>query len=219
MNKKTDDGAKVYTPFSLKLYDWWVLNISNRYAWKCSTEQHLLPHFINHVDSRHLDVGVGTGFYLTHLPNECSVSLMDLNASSLNAASDRVGRNRVDHTIKHDVFETYPHHLRGQFGSLSLFYLLHCLPGQMKEKAPVIHNAAEALTKDGRLFGATILGDGVEHNFFGQKLMNVYNKKGIFSNRGDNAEDLRAILSDTFKHVNVDVVGKVALFSASERKN
>ncbi|HGT6877014.1 methyltransferase, partial [Escherichia coli] len=26
MNEKnTDDGAKIYTPLTLKLYDWWVL--------------------------------------------------------------------------------------------------------------------------------------------------------------------------------------------------
>ncbi|EHR1057893.1 methyltransferase, partial [Escherichia coli] len=25
MKKNTDDGAKIYTPLTLKLYDWWVL--------------------------------------------------------------------------------------------------------------------------------------------------------------------------------------------------
>ncbi|EON7431628.1 methyltransferase, partial [Escherichia coli] len=30
MNEKnTDDGAKIYTPLTLKLYDWWVLGVSN----------------------------------------------------------------------------------------------------------------------------------------------------------------------------------------------
>ncbi|RIB75755.1 methyltransferase, partial [Escherichia coli] len=24
MKKNTDDGAKIYTPLTLKLYDWWV---------------------------------------------------------------------------------------------------------------------------------------------------------------------------------------------------
>ncbi|EMY3217972.1 methyltransferase, partial [Escherichia coli] len=25
MKKNTDDGAKIYTPLTLELYDWWVL--------------------------------------------------------------------------------------------------------------------------------------------------------------------------------------------------
>ncbi|EKE5345053.1 methyltransferase, partial [Escherichia coli] len=46
MKKNTDDGAKIYTPLTLKLYDWWVLGVSNRLAWGCPTKEHLLPHFL-----------------------------------------------------------------------------------------------------------------------------------------------------------------------------
>ncbi|MCV5306560.1 methyltransferase, partial [Escherichia coli] len=68
MNEKnTDDGAKIYTPLTLKLYDWWVLGVSNRLAWGCPTKEHLLPHFLEHLGNNHLDIGVGTGFYLTHV--------------------------------------------------------------------------------------------------------------------------------------------------------
>jgi hypothetical protein len=59
----TERGAAVYTPFTLKLYDWWVLGISNRFAWQCPTNTALLPFFRKHAGRRHLDVGVGTGFY------------------------------------------------------------------------------------------------------------------------------------------------------------
>ncbi len=68
MKKNTDDGAKIYTPLTLKLYDWWVLGVSNRLAWGCPTKEHLLPHFLEHLGNNHLDIGVGTGFYLTHVP-------------------------------------------------------------------------------------------------------------------------------------------------------
>lgn len=64
MKKNTDDGAKIYTPLTLKLYDWWVLGVSNRLAWGCPTKEHLLPHFLEHLGNNHLDIGVGTGFYL-----------------------------------------------------------------------------------------------------------------------------------------------------------
>ncbi|WP_297121640.1 class I SAM-dependent methyltransferase [uncultured Enterobacter sp.] len=218
MNKETNDGIKVYTPLALKLYDWWVLRISNRYAWQCQTQRHLVPHFRNNMKSNHLDVGVGTGFYLTYAPDICSVSLMDLNASSLDAATARVGKDRIKASVLHDVFNPYPAHLHNQFDSISMLYLLHCLPGTMKEKAPVIHRAADALTRDGVLFGATILGDEANHNAFGRKLMAVYNKKGIFSNRADGVEDLRTILSAAFDRVDIKVEGKVALFKAERKK-
>ncbi|ENR2389665.1 methyltransferase, partial [Escherichia coli] len=55
MKKNTDDGAKIYTPLTLKLYDWWVLGVSNRLAWGCPTKEHLLPHFLEHLGNNHLD--------------------------------------------------------------------------------------------------------------------------------------------------------------------
>ena len=78
MKKNTDDGAKIYTPLTLKLYDWWVLGVSNRLAWGCPTKEHLLPHFLEHLGNNHLDIGVGTGFYLTHVP-ESSLGNQKLN--------------------------------------------------------------------------------------------------------------------------------------------
>ena len=157
MKKNTDDGAKIYTPLTLKLYDWWVLGVSNRLAWGCPTKEHLLPHFLEHLGNNHLDIGVGTGFYLTHVPESSLISLMDLNEASLNAASTRAGESKIKHKISHDVFEPYPAALHGQFDSISMFYLLHCLPGNISTKSCVIRNAAQALTDDGTLYGATIL--------------------------------------------------------------
>ena len=72
-----------------------------------------------------------------------------------------------------------------------MYYLLHCLPGAMVDKGVVIKNVKAALTKDGILYGATILGDGVKHNSFSSKLMRIYNHKGIFSNMSDSEEGLK----------------------------
>lgn len=218
MNNKTHDGIKAYTPLSLKLYDWWVLQISNRYAWKCATEQHLIPHYRNNMKSNHLDVGVGSGYYLRFAPDFCTISLLDLNISSLDAANERVGRNRVKESILHDVFNPYPSHLHEQFDSLSMFYLLHCLPGEMEDKSEVIAHASAALKKEGRLFGATILGDDAGHNMFGRKLMQLYNEKGIFSNKTDSIDALKSLLYRYFYHVEITVVGRVALFKAEGKK-
>ncbi|WP_407357607.1 hypothetical protein [Proteus mirabilis] len=79
MTLDTHNGVKVYTPTALKLYDWWVLNISNRYAWRCDTDKYLLPHFKNNLGENHMDIGVGTGFYLKRaLANINKIALTDL---------------------------------------------------------------------------------------------------------------------------------------------
>lgn len=218
MKKQTDEGAKAYTPFTLKLYDWWVLGISNSYAWRCSTKENLLPHFLQNMSARHLDVGVGTGYYLTNAPSGSNVTLMDMNAASLNAASARAGKSKVENKIKHDVFDPWPAQLKNQFDSISMFFLLHCLPGAMQDKELVIEHSKMALSENGILYGATILGDGVIHNGFGKKLMTVYNQKGIFSNIHDSEDELRKILSKHFINVEVIVKGVVALYTASRKR-
>ncbi|HEF0640077.1 TPA: class I SAM-dependent methyltransferase [Escherichia coli] len=216
--QKITDSAKVYNPFTLKLYDWWVLGISNHFAWRCNTIKHLVPHYLKHVRHRHLDIGVGTGFYLTDIPDEYIISLMDLNTASLHAAARRVGKNRVKKSIRHDVSESFPEELHNQFDSVSMFYLLHCLPGTMEQKKHVIKNAVASLTDEGVLLGATILGKDVAHNFLGRKLMSTYNNKGIFSNKDDSEESLFNSLSTYFENVKIRKEGVVALFTAENKK-
>ncbi|HBQ2940102.1 TPA: class I SAM-dependent methyltransferase [Klebsiella pneumoniae] len=214
----TDNGTKIYTPLTLKLYDWWVLCISNSYAWNCSTKDILIPYFLQNLSPNHLDIGVGTGYYLTKIPAHYNISLMDLNPASLKAASARVGEDRIHYKVRHDVFESYPEELHGKFDSISMYYLIHCLPGTMEDKRIVIKNAKAALTKGGILYGATILGDKVRNNSFALKLLQIYNKKGIFSNFSDSEEELKKMLSHYFKNIDVIVKGAVAMFSAHEKK-
>ena len=214
MVASSEAGAAVYSPLTLKLYDAWVLGISNRFAWLCPTRDVLQPFFDRNVGPRHLDVGVGTGYYLAHagLPDTTHVTLLDLNPSSLQAAKQRFGRADTQ-TLQHDVFLPLPAEQSGRYDSISLFYLLHCLPGTLADKAEVFANLKPCLKADGVLFGATILGDAAAHNGFGRKLMEVYNKKGIFGNRSDTVEALREALTMHFADVHIEVVGKVALFS------
>ncbi|AJI93740.1 methyltransferase small domain protein [Yersinia ruckeri] len=218
MNTNSSEGAQVYTPLSLKFYDWWVLNISNNYAWRCSTKDILLPHLQKNMGPKHLDIGVGTGYYLAKTPQGSQdITLMDLNPNSLVAAKKRIGSERISECVLHDVFQPLPAHMRNSFDSISMFYLLHCLPGDMAAKLPAIALVASAIKDGGVICGATILGEGVEHNAFGHRLMGIYNKKGIFSNRRDSLESLREILSIHFKCVDIKLNGTVALFSAYQK--
>lgn len=210
----TERGAAVYTPFTLKLYDWWVLGVSNRLAWQCQTGTTLLPFFRKHVGRRHLDVGVGTGFYLEHagVSPGTQLTLMDLNENSLQAAARRSGLQAA--CIRHDIMQPLPLPPDTKFDSVSMFYLLHCLPGTIADKERAVVNLKAHLAPAGTLYGATILGDCAGHNWFGGRLMALYNRKGIFGNKTDSLDALTAMLRRHFADVDVRQQGKVALFTA-----
>lgn len=219
MEISNEKGARIYTPLILKLYDLWVLQISNNYAWRCHTDNILLRHFQTNMATKHLDIGVGTGYYIANIKDGSNdITLLDLNPNSLSAAAKRIGEHRISHVIQHDIFMPLPESEKGQYDSVTLYYLLHCLRGTMHEKARAIEHASQALTDRGTLHGSTILGKGVEHNGFGRYLMKVYNKKGIFSNAEDSLEDLRTVLERYFYKVDIRQYGVVAVFTASVKK-
>ncbi len=45
-----------------------------------------------------------------------------------------------------------------KFGSISMFYLLHCLPGPPERKMAVFEHVREVLAPGGVVYGASILG-------------------------------------------------------------
>ncbi|MDK7226046.1 methyltransferase domain-containing protein, partial [Proteus mirabilis] len=127
----------------------------------------------------HMDIGVGTGFYLKRaLANINKIALTDLNINSLDYAKKNIVDDKLTYCLQHDIYHKFPNEFNSSFDSISLFYLLHCLPGTMEGKKKVIENISKILTEKGVLYGSTILGADVEQNFFGNKLMSVYNKKG-----------------------------------------
>jgi len=211
-------GAAVYSDRVLKIYDRWVLGFSNRYAWKCPTNTVLLPFFQEHLSANHLDVGVGSGYYLAHSSDrpEQKVTLLDLNDNSLKAAGSRIAHLQPS-LVRDDVLQPSGALGDRKFDSISLFYLLHCLPGNMAEKGRRVFSTLGAhLAPGGVLYGATILGDEVNHNWIGRRLMKLYNRKGIFGNQHDTQEGLQSALNEHFAKVAVWKVGKVALFTAEK---
>jgi hypothetical protein len=227
-------GAAVYNRAVLAAYDAFVVGFSNSLAWKCPSR--LLVEFYNeNVSAEHLDVGVGTGYFLDKCRFPASsprLTLVDLNPNCLRATARRVRRHHPSYDLVgvHWANALGPLDLgEAKFGSIGVNYLLHCLPGGLSSgdptsgdptpgdptsKSAVFRNLKPWLRAGGVLFGATILGAGVEHGFLARKLMDVYNAKGIFSNRSDSAEGLRAALGQHFEVTSLRVVGCVALFSA-----
>lgn len=209
----TEAGQAVYTPLALKAYDLWVLGISNHLLWRCPTAK-LRELYTRNVQSPHLDVGVGTGYFLKHatwpVPNP-DVTLFDLNENSLAAARARIAHLNPE-TRAGDIFQ--PIEGLGPFQSAGLCFLLHCLPGTLLQKAVVLDNVSAVLAPGGRIFGATIVQGNAPRSHAAQKLMDFYNARGIFSNASDTEADLASALRDRFGSVSVELCGCVALFSA-----
>ncbi|KFY87285.1 hypothetical protein V500_07088 [Pseudogymnoascus sp. VKM F-4518 (FW-2643)] len=237
-------GAYIYNSWVLNIYDIWVLGISNSYAWRCPTSSILLPFFKANFSSNHLDIGVGTGYFLAEAvldqpatPNadrydSQQITLVDLNPNCLSTAAARIKAAQPTlapaRTVAADVFESLPLKSsngnigdegtgKEKFDSISLFYLLHCLPGPCSAKARIFENLKMHLTADGTLYGATILGQGgdVNFNWFASFLMKLYNKKGIFGNSGDSEKLFIEALGRSFEKVESRVEGCVLLFKAS----
>jgi 2-polyprenyl-3-methyl-5-hydroxy-6-metoxy-1,4-benzoquinol methylase len=176
----------------------------------------MLERYDRHVRARHLDVGVGTGWFLdrcTWPVERPQITLLDLNENSLSTASDRISRYEP-RSVQANVLE--PVDLGdARFDSIGANFLLHCLPGALEWKAAtVVSNLRPNLAPGGVLFGSTILGRGIDHNLLGRRLMRLYNRKGIFSNVEDDADGLEQGLAAELSDVEVDVVGAVALFAA-----
>lgn len=212
-SNSVDAGQAVYSPLVLGFYDLWVLGVSNHLLWRCPTRD-LRALYDRNVSERHIDVGVGTGYYLDKVPFPAAapeITLLDLNANSLAAAARRIARYRPK-AVQADALHPWP--VEGPCKSAGLMYLLHCLPGSMAEKAILFDRAAAVLEPSGRLFGATIVQGRAPRSWAAQTLMDVYNRQGIFANTHDTIEDLDHQLGRRFPERSVRLEGCVALFEA-----
>jgi hypothetical protein len=212
--EEVDAGQAVYTPGVLRLYDLLVLGLSNRFIWKCPTPR-LLAHYDAHVSGNHLDVGVGTGYFLDRCRfpvAEPRVALMDLNENALRFAARRIARY-APKTYRRNVLEPIPFDAE-PFDSIGVNYLLHCLPGAIIEKAVVFDHLKPLMREGTVLFGSTLLQGGVDRSAAARRLMAFYNGKGVFSNERDDLDGLRSALEARFRDVSIEVMGCAALFSA-----
>ncbi|QGM97622.1 class I SAM-dependent methyltransferase [Methylocystis parvus] len=211
--EEIEAGQAVYTQKLLAVYDLLVLGLSNRFIWRCPTPR-LLAHYDRHVSGNHLDVGVGTGYFLDRcrFPAERPrVALMDMNPNALDHAARRIARYAP---------ETYRRNVLAEIGvdgapfdSVGVNYLLHCLPGDMTSTARAFDYLRPLMKPGAVVFGSTLLPGGVARGWAARRLMAFYNAKGVFSNETDDLETLTRELTARFHDVSIEVVGCGALFS------
>ncbi len=176
-----------------------------------------------------LELGAGTGANFPYYPPSARVTatdysghmlrraegdyFADLNPNCLERTSRRIRRHApVTHVW--NAFEPFGD-AAPRFGSIGLSNFLHCLPGSMLEKEPVIRNLRPLLREGGVLFGSTVLGRGVDHVGALYRATNrAYNRKSIFCNADDGAAELERILAGSFARQSVRIAGAMALFTA-----
>lgn len=210
-------GAACYESWIMYVYDLFVLGFLNYFAWRCPTKKHLLPLFKNNIRINHLDIGVGTGYYLKHaqISEKVTLTLSDLSPNAIRVAKLRSGRPDAGEVLW-DVTQPFPipQEKYEKFDSVSMFYVVHCVPGPASRKTVVFENVKNCMTEDGVLTGATVLGKGVEDNFVGRRVRAHCLADGVFDNRDDDAETFIRALRENFHHVEVDVIGVSLVFKA-----
>ncbi len=206
-------GASIYSKPILSVYDLYVLGFSNRFVWQCPTRL-ILDFYNQHMSARHLDVGVGTGYFLDKCQFPAyppALALLDFNLTSLQVTAKRLQRYRPM-TYRADVLgplQIEP----ASFDSIALNYVLHCLPGTMLSKGQVFGNLKPLLAEGGRIFGTTVLGKGIRRNWLAKVHMRMYNARGIFCSADDTVEDLESVLQDNFNEYSIRLMGCVAFFA------
>ncbi len=206
-------GQRDYNGLVLKAYDPLVLGPIARFVWRCPTTR-LVERYQQHIRDRHLDVGPGTGYFLAHagLPDGSRVTILDPNSNVLRHVSRRLRSFDVT-AVEADVLKPLP--VEGPFDSAALHLVIHCLPGPLSRKAVAVANVAEVLAPTGVLFGASVIGTAGQHTFAARRFLGAFNRQGAFDNLGDSEEGLREILGASFQDVELEAIGSIAVFAAS----
>lgn len=216
-SKKENDikrSQAIYTKSFLNFYDLLVLGFFCRFIWRCPS-YHILEQYNQYVSANHLDIGVGTGYFLDHCRfpvGNPRLALMDLNSNSLEKSKKRLERYNPE-VYRRNVLELDAVNL-SNFDSIALTNLLHCLPGTMKTKGVVFENVRSLLNPGGVVFGSTILWKGVDNSFLARYYINVDNAAGIMTNKQDDLDSLKHNLEKYFSESSLKTIGSMALFWA-----
>ena len=211
--KTISAGARYYGAVTLPLYDLAVLKTVVQYAWRCplSKEQEL---YNRSVGAKHLDVGVASGYFLHHTKwpvDKPEITLMVLNPNSTKYAADRLSRYTISE-LAGDALEPFP--TDEKFDSVGMFHLLHCIPGNLREKQRVLENAGQVLKPGGVVFGANVTPVDCQPNRFAKSVLWLSHSLGALNNQKDSHADMEKALEETFEDYKLERVGCMSLWEA-----
>jgi SAM-dependent methyltransferase len=205
-----DQGA--FNHRTLKYYDP-LLEFTCNWIWRCPVER-TLEFYQRHLSSNHLEVGVGTGYFLdrTGLPGPAPrLALLDTSLPCLQHTEARLARYAPE-VYRANALAPIELAARG-FDSIAINYVLHCMAGTLPGKGAAFANLKPLLNPGGVLFGSTVLRNGVPCDLRARVFMRLYNAARVFSNLHDSLAGLTEALNNNFEHVRIDVIGCVAQFS------
>ena len=212
--KQVEAGTALYSKFFLNFYDWLALGLNGRFIWKCPS-YNILEMYNKYVTDNHLDIGVGTGYFMDNcrFPSPAPrLALMDLNCNTLDVAGRRLARYNPE-IYQRNVLESFSLDAPG-FDSVGMMNLLHCLPGDMDNKQIAFRNVKAVMNPGAVLFGSTIMYKDVERSALAGLALKLINLMGYMTNLGDDIEALEQGLSQHFSKSQVRVIGCEALFWA-----
>lgn len=207
-------GQATYNSLFLRIYDPFVVHFSGRFIYGCPSNR-IQQMYDVHAGKRHLDIGPGSGYFLDRCRfggNRPELTLIDLNPDVLRYATRRLQRYGP-RTLQADVLQPLPLN-PGSFDSIGMNYLLHCLPGSIKQKSRMFPGLAALLAPGGVLFGSTAVNQDGDQGWLERRLVPLYNRKGILSNADDSQEELTAGLRTAFGSVRTERRGSIVLFVA-----
>ncbi len=213
---KTERSQQYFNKLSLFFYDALLYGVISKYAWGSSTAR-LDAHYARYASANHLEVGVGTGYLLNRVrfPATPRLALMDLSQECLSATARRVARYAPACHVQ-NILEPVTARI-APFDSISVNYVMHCVPGDFTKKGIAFVHLAALLAPGGTLFGTTVLSRDVPKNLLARPFMWLMNALGVFNNRADSASDLKASLSAHFHVLQFDIVGVTAFFAVKAR--
>jgi SAM-dependent methyltransferase len=208
-----DRGEAAFTRAGLALYDLLILRALCLWVWRCPNER-ILAAYRRHLSNNHLEVGVGTGYFLDRARFSVGVprvALLDLNTHCLARAARRIARYHPE-VHKADVLQPITFDGR-RFDSIALNYVLHCLRAPWPQKGTVFAHLKDLLNPGGTLFGATLVQGDVPQSALAAGVMRWFNARGTLHNQTDTQARLVQGLKQHLDEVQVEQVGCVALFS------
>jgi SAM-dependent methyltransferase len=212
--KPRGPGRSAFNARTLKYYDW-LLEFTCNQVWRCPIAR-TLELYQAHASSNHLEVGVGTGYFLDRVrfpSRKPRLALLDPNPDSLRHTEVRMVRYSPE-VYRADALAPIELGVRA-FDSIAINYVLHCMPGCLAEKGVAFANLKALLNPGGVLFGSTVLREGVPCDLRARVFMRLYNARKVFCNLEDSLADLTAALNRSFRRVQIEVIGCVAEFVAT----
>lgn len=218
MNARQDmavhHGIRAYTHGALHLYDAVVMGVFAEHLWRCHPAR-FVSHYRDHISANHADIGTGTGYCLEHCGMDASnqrLALIDLQSNCLEYSARRLARYAPETHLR-DVCQPIQIDA-APFDSIALGGLLHCLPGDMRQKGKVFDFLAPILSDGATVFGYTLIGDGIRQSLLSRVLHNCLRWLKIINGDNHRMADLSAELLQRFVDCKVELIGSFAFFSA-----